>query len=295
LPPPAPLRAILPYPASTGVTLSPDIHVSKDSQLILFHDPDLRRTTGSPGLIRQRNWFGPDGIEHLRTVKEPSQPIPTFKQTLALLLEQGNRHITFNVDVKVYNDPQRLFSLMHQTISDFPNWETDLVPRILLGLWHPSFLKAAMENVPYLKRSHIGQSPYIAREFFWDGVDAFSMNFGSLCTQEGERFRKECQAAGKKLMVWTVNSPDQMMEAVRWQADAIITDVTKVWLDLRKALTDDYKKAAAPFDGPLGRLFLWTTPMFFTPMQVLRWNLQKTTLEKAAGVMEKVSVVVPPV
>lgn len=61
------------------------------------------------------------------------------------------------------------------------------MPRILLGLWHPSFLKAAMEHVPYLKRSHIGMSPYIAREYFWDGVDAFSMNFGSLCTQEGER------------------------------------------------------------------------------------------------------------
>jgi phosphatidylglycerol phospholipase C len=91
------------------------------------------------------------------------------------------------VDVKVYNDPQRLFSLMHQAISTFPNWQADLSPRILLGLWHPSFLKAAMDKVPYLKRSHIGMSPYIAREYFWDGVDAFSMNFGSLCTQEGER------------------------------------------------------------------------------------------------------------
>jgi len=68
-----------------------------------------------------------------------------------------------------------------------------------------------------------------------------------------------------------------------------------VWLNLRKALSEDYKKAAAPFDGPLGRLFLWTTPMFFTPMQVLRWNLQKTTLEKAAGAMEKVAVIIPPV
>jgi hypothetical protein len=26
------------------------------------------------------------------------------------------------------------------------------------------------------------------------------------------RFRNECKAGGKKLMVWTVNSPDQMME-----------------------------------------------------------------------------------
>ena len=55
-------------------------------------------------------------------------------------------------------------------------------------------------------------------------------------------------------MVWTVNEPDHMMEvtpifsppfhteadnepqAVRWEVDAILTDVTKTWLDLRTAL-----------------------------------------------------------
>jgi hypothetical protein len=60
-------------------------------------------------------------------------------------------------------------------------------------------------------------SPYIARDFFWDEVDSFSMNFAALCTSEGERlvvdfsqlvmltryqtfrFRKEVQAAGKKV------------------------------------------------------------------------------------------------
>lgn len=28
------------------------------------------------------------------------------------------------------------------------------------------------------------------------------------------RFRKECKAAGKQLIVWTVNAPEQMMEVV---------------------------------------------------------------------------------
>lgn len=51
------------------------------------------------------------------------------------------------------------------------------------------------------------------------------------------RFRKECKAAGKELMVWTVNDPACMVEAVRWEVDAILTDVTKTWLDLRAELT----------------------------------------------------------
>jgi phosphatidylglycerol phospholipase C len=34
----------------------------------------------------------------------------------------------------------------------------------------------------------------------------------------------------------TVNEPEEMMEAVRWGVDAILTDKTQTWLDLRKAL-----------------------------------------------------------
>jgi phosphatidylglycerol phospholipase C len=71
------------------------------------------------------------------------------------------------------------------------------------------------------------------------------------------RFRMECKAAGKKLLVWTVNEPDHMMEvrilyyfvsaaidsknqAVRWGVDAILTDFTKTWLDMRTALYCTY-------------------------------------------------------
>ena len=32
------------------------------------------------------------------------------------------------------------------------------------------------------------------------------------CAFSPFRFRQECKAAGKKLMVWTVNKPEHMME-----------------------------------------------------------------------------------
>jgi glycerophosphoryl diester phosphodiesterase len=174
-----------------------------------------------------------------------------------------NRHVKFNVDVKVQNDPERLFTLMHKTISDQPGWETELAPRILLGLWHPRFVAPAKTHLPYLRRSYIGNSVSIARKYFWDNVDAFSIAFPTLATMDGQRwvisvfvmplgvdvslgwkrFRAECKAAGKQVMVWTVNDPAQMMEAVRWGVDAILTDVTKTWIDLRAAL----RGALVPF------------------------------------------------
>ena len=41
-------------------------------------------------------------------------------------------------------------------------------------------------------------------------------------------------------MVWTVNDPLQMIEAVRWNVAAIITDRPKDWVDLRNRLAGKF-------------------------------------------------------
>ncbi|KAI9513305.1 PLC-like phosphodiesterase [Russula earlei] len=266
-----------------------DVHVSRDGVVVMFHDPSLERTTDSKGLIREREWYGPKGMMHVRTIKEPKQPIPTFKETLDLLMKPENQHVKFNIDVKVYNEPEQIFSLMDRIISSYPEWETRLAPRIILGLWHPRFLSAAKVHLPYCQRSHIGASPDIARRYFWDACDAFSMWFPSLATADGERpglsdfggddFLTACKRAGKKLMVWTVNNPAEMMEAVRWGVDAILTDVTSTWLDLRAALDGDYDKVGAQYT----RLFLWTGPLYYAAVQYGFLLLGKRQLERVAG------------
>ena len=42
-----------------------------------------------------------------------------------------------------------------------------------------------------------------------------------------DAFVDKCHAAGKKVMVWTVNDADRMRELVQWGVDAIITDETE--------------------------------------------------------------------
>jgi len=263
-----------------------DVHCSLDNVVVMFHDPELSRTTDSTGYIKERIWYGQDGMEHVRTVKEPKQPIPTFIETLELLMKPENQHVKFNIDVKVQNDPGRLFSLMHKIISAQPDWETMLAPRILLGLWHPRFVSFAKANLPYCRRSYIGNSPYIARRYFWNHVDAFSMAFPALTTVDGQKFRTECKAAGKQLLVWTVNEPDHMMEAVRWGVDAILTDVTKTWLDMRTALYSDYDRTGSQYS----RYFLWTTARWYAPFQyAASWALQ-SYLERVAGPFDAVAI-----
>ncbi|CAL1700298.1 unnamed protein product [Somion occarium] len=256
-----------------------DVHVSTDDVVIMFHDPSLERTTNGEGLIREHSWYGPDGMEHLRTTKKPQQSIPTFVETVALLMKPENRHVKFNVDVKAWNDPPRLFSLMHKIISAHPNWEVDLAPRILLGLWHPIFIEHAKTLLPYCKRSFIGFDIYVAQTYFWNDVDVFSIHFGALVSAEGERFRKECQRDGKKVMVWTVNDPRWMIEAVTWDVDVILTDVPRTWHTLRKAFQTDYDKVISHHS----RSFLWTDWKLYSGVQKAFRYAVWQRLTKAAG------------
>ncbi|THH27820.1 hypothetical protein EUX98_g6356 [Antrodiella citrinella] len=256
-----------------------DVHVSVDNIVIMFHDPSLDRTTDGKGLIKDQSWYGADGMEQVRTVKEPKQSIPTFAETVTLLMLPENQHVQFNVDVKVQNDPARLFDLMHKVISSQPDWETKLAPRILVGLWHPTFIPHAKEHLPYCRRSYIGRNVWNARKYFWDSVDVFSVNFDSLTTAAGEQFRKDVKASGKMLMVWTVNEPHCMVEAVRWGVDVILTDVTQTWLDLRQALSVDYEKITAQHS----RIFLWTTWKYYPPWQIFNRLHESSYLESVKG------------
>lgn len=44
------------------------------------------------GHIKDRQWYGQDGMEHVRTRKEPKQSIPTFAETIALLMQASRLH-----------------------------------------------------------------------------------------------------------------------------------------------------------------------------------------------------------
>lgn len=79
--------------------------------------------------------------------------------------------------------------------------------------------------------------------------------------------------------------------------DAILTDVTKTWLDMRTALycmyhllstllykltrvaTADYDKTGSQY----GRYFLWTTPRWYTPFLQMRSRKLQAALESVAG------------
>lgn len=260
--------------------LETDVHITTDDVIVMFHDPTLERTTNGKGLIYERPYFGEDGIEHLRTLKQPAQQIPTFNQICDLLMRPDCKHVKLNLDIKPDNNPDRLFPLMRKVIESYPKFETDLAPRLILGLWHPKFLESALINVPSMKRIHIGASPRAARKYFWKDCTGFSMYFACLVGADGQAFIADAQRAGKDIYVWTVNRKDEMIEATRWGVKAVLTDKTALFQDLRKDMTQDF---ASTRQVEVGMFFRWATWRYYALPQFVLQTMWLANIERRAG------------
>lgn len=258
--------------------LESDVHVTADNVIVMFHDPSLERTTDGKGLIREQKWHG--GIEHVRTTAQPRQQIPTFVDVCTLLMRPENRHVKLNIDIKPDNDPERLFTLMKEVVQSYPNYAEDLSPRLILGLWHPCFIKPALEHVPTLRRVHIGGSPTAARTYFWEHCDGFSMWFASLVGAEGQAFIEQAKRENKDVFVWTVNRKDEMVEATRWGVKAILTDKTDMFQTVRQEMTNDY---ASTRSEEVGFFFRWASWRYWMLPQFVIQSMWIANLEKRAG------------
>lgn len=254
-----------------------DVHVTADDVVLMFHDPSLERTTDGQGLIGDLPYAGT--IDGFRTLKAPHQKIPTFDETMDLLMLEANHHVILNIDCKPTNDPERLFSLIKRSIERFEDHSSLLSPRLVLGLWHPKFIEPSSRLLPDLKRAYIGNSPSMARKYFWDSCHGFSMKFSCLVGWEGLAFRQDCKQAGKSLLVWTVNDRQEMIEACKWGVNAILTDKTAAYLDLRRQMEKDWNTVSAENSA----LFSYSSIHYFGLISWLCGALDSYSLSRSAG------------
>lgn len=49
-----------------------------------------------------------------------------------------DRSGSLQLDLKVKNDPVRLFGLIKSVVESYEGWQQKLAPRIVLGIWHVS-------------------------------------------------------------------------------------------------------------------------------------------------------------
>ncbi len=194
-----------------------DVHASSDGVLFAFHDPDLQRTCGTPGLIREMT-----AEQVARARVSGREPIPRLDELLSAWPEAR-----FNIDCKSDHALPHLLARLDRDdlfervcIGSFSDARLDAVrerygekvctsmgPRdvakVRLGTWVGRAPKFRGAGVPLAAQVPVRQGPLpIVTASFVDGA----------------------HAAGLQVHVWTIDDEAEMRRLLDLGVDGIMTD-----------------------------------------------------------------------
>ena len=193
-----------------------DLHLSKDKQLMVIHDANLKRTTGRSGKVSQHT------AEQLmqmdarhNTVPWPTAcPIPSLEQLFTLC--------PFNHWQLEVKEASRTRAIETIRAIDELSTRFAMQDKIIISSSSRTVLRAAQDQAPHLARGFVAEYAWldpikIARRY---QCQMLVLNW-ALCT---EQRLGQAQQAGLHVSVWTVNEPTLMRWLAACGADSLITD-----------------------------------------------------------------------
>lgn len=189
-----------------------DVQETKDGEIVVFHDSNLKRITGIDKNIGEVNyneiknldagsWFSPEFKD---------ETIPTLKQVLNI----ADGKIKLNIEIKPNPTDSNLVESVVKIIED-ANFEKNCV---ITSLNYDCIKKVKALN----KDIKTGYILSVAYGNFYDieNVDFFSMEQSFI----NEKVVREIHNRNKEIHAWTINSPENMIKLIDLDVDNIITD-----------------------------------------------------------------------
>ncbi|HSC83303.1 MAG TPA: glycerophosphodiester phosphodiesterase [Pseudomonas sp.] len=193
-----------------------DLFLSRDGQLMVIHDPTLKRTTGRRGKVVEHDaaeLVGYDARLGGPGWKTPC-PIPTLEQLFELCpFEHWQLEVKSASRVRAARTVLAIQALAERF---------GIKDRITVTSSSRQVLRALQRLTPELSRGLVAEYNWldplkVAAHY---GCSMLALNW-TLCTPE--RMLK-AQKAGLHVTVWTVNEPALMRRLADFGADSIITD-----------------------------------------------------------------------
>jgi glycerophosphoryl diester phosphodiesterase len=190
--------------------LETDVHVTRDGVVVAFHDDDLSRTCGRPGLIHELTW-----AEVATARVAGTEPIPRLDELLAAFPEAR-----FNIDCKTDRAVDPLGDVLART---------GALDRVCVGAFSDRRLRqlrarfgerlctsAGPLEIGVLKFVHVAlRGPMAAQvPVRTRGVTVVTRSFVAACHRRGIGVH-----------VWTVDDPDEMARLLDLGVDGLMTDV----------------------------------------------------------------------
>ncbi|OAP54856.1 hypothetical protein AYL99_11304 [Fonsecaea erecta] len=272
--------------------LETDIHLSKDSVVVLSHDPDLKRCFGKKEKIIDCDW---DYLSTIRTTKAPHVPMPRLRDLLEYVAQPGLENVWLLLDIKLDNNSDDVMRLIAKTLASVDPGQRAWEERVVLGIWAAKFLPLCMKYCPGYPISHIGFSTIYARQFLKVPNVSFNMLQKSLFGPLGARFIRDVHRAKRPLYAWTVNDSNLMKWCIQNNLDGVITDDPKTFKKICDEWDDEKEPVAKMTWGQcLYTLWVWIMIAVFSrffrrkfPETVEHFIQQNNLRVKAVETMEE--------
>jgi glycerophosphoryl diester phosphodiesterase len=203
-----------------------DVHLSKDGEVVVIHDPDLSRTTDGRGLvgdltlaeIRQYNAAAKFGGGVVA-----AQKVPTFQEVVDLV---GGR-VGMQVEIKVRPDASR-YTGIEQKVVDILR-KANMIEKTVVISFDWNVLKDVKAIEPRLKTGALAGAAYFrsvsdpakaAQQVKAAGADYFGVDKAYMT----ERLLAELRTLGLGGGAWTVNTEADMRRIAAMQPDFMTSD-----------------------------------------------------------------------
>ncbi|WP_016905853.1 glycerophosphodiester phosphodiesterase [Streptomyces xiaopingdaonensis] len=179
-----------------------DLHLSKDGELVVMHDPAVDRTTDGSGAIGELT------LEELRTLDAgQGERVPVFDEVVDAVQAPIQAEIKDRAAARVL-----CAAIEARKLHD----------RITVISFHDDALAETAQLLPEQPLVVVAgkSSPRAPERAAALGAGMASLELGRF---DGETVRR-CQEAGVRVISWTVNTPEELEQAVALGLDGIVTD-----------------------------------------------------------------------
>ncbi|HIG95458.1 TPA: glycerophosphodiester phosphodiesterase [Candidatus Woesearchaeota archaeon] len=208
------LRAFRKAIAMDADMIELDVRLSKDSEVVVFHDEKLDRMTGQ----RNAGFLKDYELSELKKFDVGKDGKPQHIPTLQEVFDCVNRHVKINIELKGENTEKFVGRLIEQYVQE-KGW---LYSDFIISSFDADRLKRFHDYSPKVKLGLICKKLPTNIRSLIKTIPLYSVHIsGVFLTQ---RQVEALHNNGVKVLVWTVNGTNLVEKFKRWKADGLFSD-----------------------------------------------------------------------
>jgi glycerophosphoryl diester phosphodiesterase len=198
-------------------TVELDVHLTRDNQLAVIHDPTVDRTTNGTGAVRD---FTMDELRALDARAEHDHwpeptPVPSLQEAFLALTDMP--HIEVEIKKDTPENLNTVVQLVLETMASVGRTEG-----IVLTSFDPIALELAMRYAPEQPRGHMGDW---TQETTWENAARFQVSkVGINLGHATPEIIARAQAAGYCTVAWPCNDIEGVEKTKSCRFDQVCTD-----------------------------------------------------------------------